>query len=445
VRDRVVWGLTALYAVLFTALGVVRYSAHRNFVDFGIFAQTAASAFGCFCNAVEGSHYAFHFSPMLYIVGAVIALVRSPIALIALQAIAGALVIPPIAGIVARHGDRRLSRLTAAVVFLYPALGGAIFTDFHENGFAPAAVAWMLWAFDGGYLVATAFAAAIVLCVKEDQALFLAAAGGIGAWRYRGSTAGRYALGIGVAALAVFGLFFLAIQPHAAANPQWAPTRFYAWTAADVRALVPLGVLERLGFFALAFGPLLFLPFRSCMMWLAAAPLAEVLLSRMSTTFTLGTHYAGAWIGYVLVAFAFAVGGLGAPRARKYLWWCIAICVLEYAVANPLHPGLNLHPPAPRDAALERVLRGLPPDISIATQEEAYTHLALRDPYARPLPDDPARITHACFVLLDRDYPDSPRLVEYGSRVDALVRSGVYATVLHRGGIELYRRRGACR
>ncbi|MHB8147699.1 MAG: DUF2079 domain-containing protein [Vulcanimicrobiaceae bacterium] len=444
-RDRVVWALTALYAALFTGLGILRYQTHRNFVDFGIFAQTSASAFGCFCNAVEGSHYAFHFSPILYLAGAAVWLVRSPFTMIALQAIAGALVIPPVAGIVARHGDRALSRLAGVVVFLYPALGGAIFTDFHENGFAPAAVAWMLWAFDGGYFVTSTVAAAIALCVKEDQALFLAVAGGFGAWRYRGKAAGRYALGIGIAGLLIFTLFFAYIQPHATANPHWAPTRFYAWTSADLRGLVPRGFLERAGFFALAFGPLLFLPFRSRMMWLAAAPLAEVLLSRMSTTYTLGTHYAGAWAGYVLVAFAFAITGMQTRRARAFLWSCVALCAVEYAVANPLHPGLNLHPVAARDVALERVLHELPPDMSIATQEEAYTHLALRDPYARPLPDDPARITHACFILLDRDYPDSPRLVEYGSTVETLVRDGVYSSALHSGGIDLYRRSGACR
>ena len=444
-RDRFVWALAGLYALLFSVLGTLRYLTHRNFVDFGIFAQTASSAFGCFCNAVEGSHYAFHFSPILYVVGAAVWLVRSPLVLVVLQALAGALAIPPIAGIVARRGDPSTARLVAVVVFLYPALGGAIFTDFHENGFAPAAIAWMLWAFDSGYFLASGIAALVALSVKEDQALFLAVAGGLGAWSFRGTRAGRFALWIGIAGVCVFALFFALIQPHAAANPQWAPTRFYAWSAKDVRALFPGGLLERGGFVVLAFVPLLFLPFRSRMMLLAAAPLAEVLLSRMSTTFTMGTHYAGAWLGYVLVAFAFAIGELPGVRARRLLVWCIALCVLEYAVANPLHPGLNLHPIASRDSALEQVLHRLPPDVSIATQEEVFTHLALRDPYARPLPDNPAQPTDACFILLDRDYPASPRLVEYGARVESLAKMGVYTSVFHRGGIQIYRRQGPCR
>ncbi|MDE2482696.1 MAG: DUF2079 domain-containing protein [bacterium] len=444
-RDRFLWIAVALYAALFTWLGALRFAVHRNFVDFGIFAQTAASAFGCFCNAIEGSHWAFHFSPILYVAGAVVWLWHSPLALVALQALAGALAIPPIYGIIERRAGAGPARMGAIVVALYPALAGTIFNDFHENGFAPAAVAWMLWAFDGGMLGASFAFALVTLAVKEDQAIFLAIAGGLGAWRYRGERAGRVALVVALLSLAVLALFFLVVQPHAAANPLWSPTRFYAWTAQDLRALVPGGILARLGFIALAFVPLLFLPFRSRMMWLAAAPLAEVLLSRMPTTFTMGSHYAGAWLGYAFVAFAFAVRELPQPRVTRALWWCIGLCVVELAVANPLHPGMNLRVREARDARLDSVLAALPRGISIATQEEAYTHLALADPFARLLPEDPSVPTDACFILTDAAYPDSPRLQEYGAAVDALVREGAYVPIFARDGIALFRTTGLCR
>ena len=88
------WAGCLLYAVLFTCLGALKYAVHRNLVDFGIFTQTAASAFGCFCNPIEGSHWAFHFSPILYAGGLALGVVRSPLTLVALQALAGALVAP---------------------------------------------------------------------------------------------------------------------------------------------------------------------------------------------------------------------------------------------------------------------------------------------------------------------------------------------------------------
>ncbi len=444
-RDRFLWIGCCVYAALFTWLGALKFSAHRNLVDFGIFSQTVASAFGCFCNPIEGSHWAFHFSPILYAAALVVRLVRSPFALVAMQAAAGALVAPPIYALVRSRGGVPSARLAALVAWLYPPLAGLVFGDFHENGFAPAAVAWTLYAFDSGLILAAIAGALVTLAIKEDQAIFLAIGGVLGAWRFRGTPRGRAALAIAICSAGVLIAFFAFVRPHAAvAAPQaWQPWRFYAWTAIDARTLLA-GVVARLGFLLLAFAPLLFLPFRSGMIWLAAAPLAEVLLSRMPTTYTLGTHYAGAWIGYVLVAFAFAVGHLEAGRARALLAACVTLCVLEFAVADPLHPGMNLRWRQPRDAVLERFLATLPPGADIATQEEAYTHLALFDPHATLLPETPDRPVRACLILIDRSFPDSARLQEYGDALARLVLERRYALIAKRDGIELYRSASNC-
>jgi uncharacterized membrane protein len=165
-RDPLLWIACAVYAALFTALGVLRYDVHRNFVDFGIFAQTSASAFGCFCNPIEGSHWAFHFSPILYAVGAVLAVWKSPFALIGMQSIAGALVAPPIYAMVRARCDVTTARLVVLTVLLYPPLAGLSFGDFHENVFAPAAIVWAAWALDADLLGVSAFFVAIALTVK---------------------------------------------------------------------------------------------------------------------------------------------------------------------------------------------------------------------------------------------------------------------------------------
>ncbi len=438
-RDRVVWLGTLLYATIFTLLGAVKYAGHHNLVDFGIFEQTTASAFGCFCNTIEGSHWAYHFSPILYVIGATLWVARSPLTLVALQSVACALVAPPVAAIVAARSDVRTARLAALIVWLYPALAGLAFVDFHENVFAPAAVAWMLWAFDSGRWRLTMLFALAALAVKEDQAVFLLIAGALGAWRFRGTTMGRTALAVACASVVVLVWFYVDIQPAAAVASHWAPQRFYAWTPSDIRALVPGGIAARIGFILLAFVPLLFLPFRSRMMWLAAAPLAEVLLSRMPTTFTMGTHYAGAWTGYVLVPFALALRRIEPRRAHRLAFAVVALCVLELLVANPLHPGINLRPPSARDAQLDAFLATLPRNADVATQEEAYTHLALDDPHASLLPELPSKPLDACYVLVDDAFPNSPRLQEYGARLNLLVREGGYTVERRDGAITLYR------
>ena len=446
--DPLLWIGVAAYATVLYVLGAIRYAAHRNFVDLGIFAQTSASAFGCFCNTVEGSHWGVHFSPILYLAGAFVHVWPSALALVALQAAACALTIPAVYGIVRRCADRRAARLAALVVALYPPLAGLAFNDFHENGLAPAAVAWMLWAFDAGALLPFSIFAMLTLAVKEDQAVFVAAGGLLGFFRYRGSyPRGPLALATAAVAAALFLVFFFRIQPAAAHAAHWAPTRFYTWTQQDVRALFPGGIVQRAGFFILAFGPLLFLPLRSRLIALAILPLCEVLLSRDSTTFTMGSHYAGAWIGYVFFAFAGALRPIFARdprRAYRLLIWCAALCAVEFLAADPLHPGYFLRAPGQRDAALERVLRGLPAAASIATQEEAYTHLAATDPNATVLPETPAGAIDACYLLTDSEYPDSPRLVESAPLVESLVARRVYRIDKRQDGIILYTKAAGC-
>ncbi len=328
------------------------------------------------------------------------------------------------------------------MVLLYPPLAGAVFNDFHENGLAPAAVAWLLWAFDagrGGWTIALTLAA---LSVKEDQALFVAIAGAIGAIAYRRDRVRFGLASFGVAAgVCVFAGYVIIAHPHAAG-------RFYAWSEQDVRALVPAGIVERIGFLLLAFVPLLFIPVRTPVALVAAAPLAEVLFSRMPTTYTMGSHYAGAWAGWVFYAFALGLANVWARdphRAHRALYWCVGLCVAEFAAADPLHPGFFLHARTARDVRLDAFLHSLPANVSVATQEEAYTHLAATDANAALLPETSDKPVAACEILTDADFADSPRLVESRSLVTRLVREGVFRVSRRAGAITLYTRSPACR
>jgi uncharacterized membrane protein len=365
----------------------------------------------------------------------------SALALIALQAVAGALTVPPIYALVRARAGLGAARLAALVVLLYPPLAGVVFNDFHENGLAPAAIAWALWAFDARKTGWAIVLALLALSVKEDQAIFIAFAGLIGAFAYRDdSVRMRLALFGFVAGAAVAGGYFAFGHPHAAG-------RFYAWTPQDVHALFPAGILQRIGFVLLAFVPLLFLPFRTPAVLVMLLPLAEVLASRMPTTFTMGSHYAGAWAGWAFYAFALGIGAMSSSdphRAQRALYWCIGLCVAEFAAADPLHPGYFLHAPGARDAALDNVLRTLPRNASVATQEEAYTHLAATDPNAAVLPETADKSVTACTMLTDEDFPESPRLQEARRLVAQLARSGVYRVSMRDGGLTLYTKTAGC-
>ena len=171
---------TAAYAAIFAVLGADRYVTFHSGADLGLFTQTIASAFHGFGNTVEGtSHFAYHFSPILYLCAPLLWVVRSALVLVVLQAVATALVAPALYAIARkRTGDVGAAAL-ACIALLYPPLQGVTFTDFHETAFLPATIAWLIWALDARRFGIASVLLALALSIKEDQAIamtFLGAA-----------------------------------------------------------------------------------------------------------------------------------------------------------------------------------------------------------------------------------------------------------------------------
>src|ERR1700722_4437004 len=94
---RRVWLIAAAYGVVLFGLGVDRYATYRAGADLGLFVQSIATVFQGFGNTMErGSHFTYHFSPILYLCAPFLLATHSALALTALQALAGALVLPPL-------------------------------------------------------------------------------------------------------------------------------------------------------------------------------------------------------------------------------------------------------------------------------------------------------------------------------------------------------------
>jgi len=431
------WVAAAIHAAFFFALGVVRWRAHRALVDFGLFTQVVASAFSGFSSTFEGvNHWAFHFSPILFACAPFVLLAHSGLALTAIQSIAIALVIPPAYLIARRRTSAFRALALAGVAAIYPPLAGIDFTDFHENGFAPAATLWLLWALDGRrWSYAYAFLA-ITLAIKEDQALVMGflGLGAFFAFRRENDRAGlRFATIALVASLTIFVVYFALIRPLADPLHHWQPTRFYAWRPNDLATIGLQTLPDRLGYLALALAPLCFIPLRSRIMLFALPGFAECLLSREHAPYTMGQHYAALWTPYVLAAFVVAACRL---RSARLIGASAALCLVTYIVANPLHPGYFLRVPDARDARLDARLARLPAQVRIGTQEEAYAHLGMDRNAQVGIAGEPD------FVLLDREYPDSVWLGWTDAPLRRAVARGRYRLDERQGGIELYRKAG---
>jgi len=441
---RTVWIATAVDAVVLFLLGWDKYATYRGGSDLGLFAQSVASVFHGFGNAMEaGNHFVVHFSPILYLCAPALLLTHSALALVAIQALAGALVAPPLYALLRKRAGESLARTVALGALLYPPLVGVAFADFHENGFVPALTVALAYAADARrFRLATVFACAL-LATKEDQALVLAwcaVAGSIYFARRRERAGAAWCGGLCVASLAVFVAFYAVVRPLAGAHGGWTPLRFYAWSHAGtgVGGDALHAIVARVSYAFEALLPLVFLPLRSAALLLAVPGAVELLASREPITYTMGQHYAAVWIGATLVAYALALARIARERperARRLARASAALSLLILVIASPTHWARTLAWPSAHDRALDRTLAALPRDAAIGTQEEIYAHLGF-DPNATL-----GIASRPPLVLLDTTHGTSFYVMRDAPRIRARIAAGAATVLPSAPGLLLVRER----
>jgi uncharacterized membrane protein len=421
----------AIYAVVLAALAVVRWKVWSYGADAGTFTQVVLDTFGGFRDGPEdGTHFRFHWAPLLAVLYPFVAVFRSALVLQFAQiALIGATAFPLYA-LARRYASEALAWRCAIVALIYPPLAGVAFLEFHEIAFFPVLVAALVWAADGEAWAPFALVGALSLMVREEACAVMLCAGLLLALcalrptrrrgllylepRERRATAlagGALAL----AAAAVLGFYFGFVIPHVGS---WQPARFYEYSFARgplavlaalvlqpgvaVPALVTLGrftyVLEGLA-------PLAFLPLRSPWTLAALPGLGVILLSSDGVTWRMGSHYAATWVPWLLVAVTAVLcarardAGLRAGLVR--FRWVLGGCVLFLVAFNPMHVGHYLKASYADTADAERALASLPPDAAVLTHDEWFTRIAGRDPRAtiffRPNTE---------YVVVADDYPN---------------------------------------
>ncbi|HTV92321.1 MAG TPA: DUF2079 domain-containing protein [Verrucomicrobiae bacterium] len=432
---------TVLYALVFLALGIDRYITFHSGADLGLFTQSIVNYAHGMYNTREGwGHFAYHFSPILYLCVPFVLLAHSALALVAIQAVATALVAPALYMIARRRTNDANAAALACIALLYPPLQGVTFTDFHEIGFAPAAIAWLLWAIDARRFAIAYVLLAVVLSIKEDMAIAMVWLGLCGmiyfARKHERDGFVFSAVAAGVAAV-TFVAFFALVVPAAGGGALWRPHWRYDWFGQPAMSLAGQ-FLARFTYLLEAFVPLALIPFRSRVLLLALPGFAEVLGSRWALAYTMGQHYPGAWVPFVLVAFVIGAADLieAAPRASRR--WVLgvpaALCALTLLVANPLHLGHFLGLPGARDAALNAMIAKVPRTATVGSFDEVYAHLGFY-PGARI-----GIAGYPQYVIADDAYASSAWDGKILPRLRASLGRRVYAPVAEQDGITLYER-----
>jgi uncharacterized membrane protein len=435
-----VWLASAIFAIVLTALGIDRFVTYHSGADLGEFAQAIATPFAGLQDTVEGSHFRFHFSPLLYLCSPALLLAHSELVLVAIQAAAAALVAPPVFLLARQRTGDRLALLIAIVALLYPPLVGVAFTDFHENGFAPAAIAWLAWAVDARRWRLAALFAAVTLAIKEDEAVQLFVLGaGFAIWAARRGDAAlaRFAGGVAVASAATLGAYFTLVRPLAGATGGYFALAYFGADMPQPEGAAAQ-VLGRISYLLEAFLPLIFVPLMRRHVLYVVPGLAEVLSSRWSITYTMGQHYAGVWIGEMLVAYALTVAALTAGRGARFagrlVVAALVVCVLNLSLASPTHWGHYLGQRTAHDAVLDATVAALPADAAVGTFDELYAHLGFYPHAQIGIAGSPQ------YLVLDRAYPSAYWQTVVTPQVRALVAAGRYRLVHSDDGVELYER-----
>jgi len=403
-----------LYAAILCALALWRWEIWSYGTDTGTFAQAIADTFGGFRDGPEqGSHFRFHWAPILATLYPLVALTRSPLSLQFAQVILIALTAFPLYALARPYVSETGAFRIGLLALLYPPLMAVAFTEFHEIAFYPALALGIFWAAERERWKTFALLAFLSALVREEACIVFVVVGlafaalGLrrreahdGAGLLLGAPRRPRALALAGGGLALvnataLALYFGVVIPHVGA---WQPSRFYEYSFATGPAALVAALLAHPAYFKqiLTFGrftyvlealvPLALLPLRSAWSLLAVPGLAIVLLSSDAVAWRMGSHYAAIWIPWLLLGAAATLVNFersrSPARARTAATVSLALCGLFLLAFNPMHVGHYLRAPYPL-ADAKRALAALPRGTDpLVTHDEWFPHVALEHPTA---------------------------------------------------------------
>jgi len=173
--------IVSIPTIILITIGVLRYITFNspNF-DFGIFSHIfhyMKDSFIPYSTCERDmllSHFAVHFSPILYVILPIYFIFSSPITLQVLQALLLCSGIIPLIKLCKHYKlSNKIIVLVSILYCFYPALSTGTFYDFHENAFLPLLLLWIFYFFEKKKNIPLYIFTLLTLMVKEDAALYL--------------------------------------------------------------------------------------------------------------------------------------------------------------------------------------------------------------------------------------------------------------------------------
>jgi uncharacterized membrane protein len=453
-RGRVfVYAFSAFYAAIFTAAAATNsllYFAPRS--DLGNMTQVIwSTAHGRILrmsdpSGAQISRLGAHFDPFLVLLVPVWWIWSSPIALLAVQAIAVASGALPVYWLARKHLDHGFAVVFAVAYLLYSPTQFNTFTPvgIHAVSFAIPLILYAIWFLDEDRLVPFAVFALLAATTKEEIA---AAVGGLGIWYAIRRGHRRTGAVIFASGLAFSLVNFLVVIPHFAesgASP-------FASRYTDVGG-TPDGMLRvaftdpgafvhqvasghKLFFLVLVFAPLVGLWAREPLMLVGALPdLAVNLFSSDDKQTTVFYQYTAGIIPFVIAASVLGAARLESTRRVRTVLFAVVTCL---AILSPLITTASIvHS---RDTsqvdAMKRAIELIPPSASVSAAQSLGGNVSTR----RVISTFPA-VSRADWVITGPLTTIDDRRA-FKRRVAELRSSPNWTIEFDRSGIQVFRRR----
>jgi uncharacterized membrane protein len=479
-RPLILWGAIVAYSAALSVLSIARHWGFYSLEDAGAFPQMFWSTLHgkfLYTDLPGLGRFAFtphnylgeHFSPIILLFLPVYAAWQRPEVLLVLQSVVLGLAALPLYGLVYdRFGDRFLATSFAVAWLMSPFVWQSNIADFHPDTFQPLIIfSAFLYLFRRRARPYLAFIGLSLLC-KEDAFVHVVAIGLFALVALRATAAGAYTVVLaGVWALATFKLFMplfgggMAYVDHYADFGRTLPAVLTTLLLEPHRVLAHLVQPAIRSAIVWILSTLAFLPLLSPLALMAAVlPAMERLLASLPHIHTLSWYYS-----MPVLPMLFVAALLGASNAVRLIrsdgapgrWPCwigallvVATLVTGAALGFGITGPFALSMPRPtmsrdgwlwvsgRDAAIRKLLAGVPESVSVSTSPYIAAHVSGRFnlriyPY-RPLDRD--------VILLDlygRKHPAD--LPDYQCEIVKVLSGGEYGVVEYLDGF-VYLRRG---
>jgi len=426
--------------MVYFAIDWNRWWSYLTTDDFGLLFQSMNDPSGLLRNNVEGSHFSNHFSPIYELLAPFVQMTHSVVIPIVVQAISGPITAVALYRIAIKKLTPGLALAVSAVTLIYPPLAYVMYGDPYETCFAPAVTVWLYLAVMQRKWAIAALFVALALSLKEDQALFLtwdALLFIVWAIRRRDIPLRNFSLfTLGTALIVGLG-YGLYLRPMISGTSHW-PALSNAMHTIDLGTNTSPPIISRLLYLGELLMPLAFCPLlASEALLFSIPPIAEVLLAPRQLVWSMGSHYAGVWIGYILIAWTLGICNLSARNielASKMVGAAFILSLISVTCLRPATVSREIHVRSDAEAQIDTVIASdLPRNVTIGLPDVLYGHLWRNRLAQLGLSRSP------CYALLY----DKAHEKAYTRIMETEISSGVYGKYTlewERNGLKLYKR-----